>query len=285
MQKTTLPVLAMLFVFITAGNALATDEAAPQKAEEQALPETPTVAEEMKPNKYLKHLKGSLVSNFRSLYVSHGLADSAGWVWQPSGTIEFYGVGFNIWMNMPMDKEPSQGSINEIDYTIYYTITLYNLTINPYFLVITSYGNPKSLDYSYHTNIVPSLYVSYAYGPFSVFIDLEMYAYPSPAWALRGQFGLAVNCPLPKNFGVETSAMIGINNALYNKAHLGVDQAAITYFTYDLGVYWKPWRGLKIKPNVHFSTFLPEAFLKNPGGNIPTPVLYWGGVDLSYSFN
>ena len=60
----------------------------------------------------------SFISNFRSRYVSHAVADSVGWVWQPSATIEWYGLGFNVWSNFVIEDSADRGTFNEVDLTI-----------------------------------------------------------------------------------------------------------------------------------------------------------------------
>ncbi len=222
----------------------------------------------------------SFYSNFRSKYVTHALAASEGWVWQPSATIEWYGLGFNVWGNFVLDDEPDQGKLNEVDLTLYYDIKTHGFTIHPYFVAyLYPTNNKNSLDYSAYTDLLPSIQVAYSAGPVDIFADVETYVHPNPG-AVRAEFGIGLTEKLPWNFGIETSGLVGFDNSRYNNAVFNISDTTFDYFTYSIAFPWNPIKGLVVKPNAHVSAYFQQKF-RNAAKN---PVLVWGGIDLSYSF-
>jgi hypothetical protein len=236
--------------------------------------------ETRKKKSLLENVSASVTSNFRSKYVSHALADSLGWVWQPSATIEWYGLGFNAWGNFVLDDEADQGTFNEIDLTLYYDIKIYGFTIHPYFAAyLYPTDNKRSLDYSASTDLLPSIQVAYSAGPVDIFADVEVYAHPNPG-AVRAEFGIGVTEKLPLKFGIETSGLVGFDNSRYNKATFNISDTTFDYFTYSIAFPWNPIKGFVVKPNAYVSAYFQQKFRNAT----PYPVLMWGGVDFAYNF-
>ena len=243
----------------------------------QGIAETP---ESRREKSFVENISTSVYSNFRSRYVYEGLANSQGFVWQPSATIEIYGVGFNIWGNFVLNDEPDQGRMNEVDLTPYYNATIGNLTIHPYvMLCFYPTDNKNSLNYSAYTDVKPSLHLAYSLGAIDIVTELIFYAHPT-AGALLWDFGLGFQHELVDRLSIETTALFGLGNSRFNRNAFGSPQTRINRFEYSLGLAWNPWRGLVIKPNVHVSTLLPKRFRDA----VQTPVLVWGGLDLTYNF-
>lgn len=221
----------------------------------------------------------NFTSNFRSKYVTHALAASNGWVWQPSATVEFYHFGFNVWTNFVMEDSADKGEINEVDLTLYYDYKWHNLTIHPYFVAYTyPTSNKRSLDYSAYTDLLPSLHLSYAIGPMDIFADIEVYVHPTPG-AVRSEIGIGLTEKLPMKFAIETSGLIGFDNSRYNKATYNISDTTIDYFTYSIAFPWNPIKGFVVKPNANVSSYFQQKF-RNATAN---PVLLWGGIDFSYN--
>lgn len=247
-----------------------------QRRPAKAIPET---RETMKKKSISENLSASFYSNFRSKYVTHALAASRGWVWQPSATLEWYGAGFNVWGNFVLDDEPDQGKFNEIDLTLYYNIKIHGLTIHPYFAAyLYPTDNKKSLDYSAYTDLLPSIYLAYTLGPIDIFADVEVYVHPRPG-AVRSEIGIGFTEKLPLNFAIETSGLVGFDNSRYNKAIYKISDTTFDYFTYSIAFPWNPVKGLVIKPNAHVSAYFQQKFRDAT----PNPVLLWGGIDFAYN--
>ncbi|MFH1829594.1 MAG: hypothetical protein ABH871_02290 [Pseudomonadota bacterium] len=243
----------------------------------KAIPET---FESRREKSIVENLSFSVYSNFPSRYVYQAMASSDGFVWQPSATIELYGVGFNVWGNFVLADIPDQGKFNEVDLTLYYNVKIWGLTIHPYMLFcLYPTDNKRSLDYSAYTDIKPSLHLAYSLGPIDIFTELAVYLHPNKG-ALILDMGLGFQHEIVKNFGIETSALIGLGNSRFNRSNFNVSETKINHFAYSLGFPWNAVKGLLIKPNANVSAFFSQK-LRNA---VPYPVLVWGGVDLSYNF-
>jgi len=222
----------------------------------------------------------SVTSDFLSKYVFEGVASSRGWVWQPSATIEAYGVGFNVWGNFVMDNIPDQGKFNEIDLTLYYDFNYKGLNIHPFFLAcLYPTSNKVSLDYSAYSDLKPQLHVAYSLGPVDIYTDMMLYAHPTPG-AFDIDFGLGFQHNLAKRVGITTAAQISFGNSKYNNSQFGINKNRFHHFTYQLGLSVNPVKGLVIEPNINVAAFFSQQF-RNA---VRFPVLIWGGVDLTYNF-
>ena len=225
-----------------------------------------------------ENISYSFSSSFLSRYVSHSIADSQGWVWQPAATVEWYGLGFNVWSNFVIEDKADRGTFNEVDLTIYYDYKFHGLTIHPYFTAdIYPTNNKLSLDYSSNTDVLPSLHLSYALGPLDIFADLELYVHPNPG-ALKTEVGVGLTQKIVKNLAIETSGLVGIDNSKYNKAQFNVSDTTCDYFTYSIAFPWNPLKGLVIKPTANVSAFLQ----KDLRDATRYPVQVWGGLNFAY---
>ncbi len=226
----------------------------------------------------LDNISTSVESDFLSRYVTHSLACSDGWVWQPSATIEWYGFGFNVWANFVIEDIPDQGKFNEVDLTLYYDFKTHNFTIHPYFVAyLYPTSNKLSLDYSADTDILPALHLAYSAGPLDIFADVQVYAHPNPG-AVRTELGMGVTHKLPLKFGIEMSGLVGLNNAKYNRVVFNISETAFTYFTYSISFPWNPVKRLVLKPNAHVSAFFAQKFRDAT----QFPVQVWGGLNVAY---
>ena len=243
----------------------------------RGIAETP---ESRRAKELVENISYSLHSNFRSKYVTYGNAASASWVWEPSASIEWYGLGFNVWGNFVLADIPDQGKFNEIDLTLYYDIEIHGFTIHPYFTAwIYPTSNKNSLDFSSDTDLLPCIHLAYSVGPLSFFTDLQVYVHPNPG-AIRGDVGLGLTHKLPLKFAVQTSAMMGYANRTYNRASYNISDTTVNFFTYNLAFPWNPIKGFVVSPNIHVSTFFQQKFRSA----VRYPVLVWGGVDFAYNF-
>lgn len=236
--------------------------------------------ESRKEKSLAENISYSVSSDFRSRYVSHSLAASDGWVWQPAATIEWYGLGFNVWGNFVLDDIPDQGKLNEVDLTLYYDFHIAGFTIHPYFAsYLYPTSNERSLDYSAYTDLLPAIHLAYSAGPLDIFTDVQIYVHPTPG-AVRAEFGLGLTHKLPLKFGIQTSAIMGFGNSKYNRSVFNISENALNYFTYNIAFPWNPIKGFVVSPNAHVSTFFAQKFRDAT----QYPVLVWGGIDFAYNF-
>ncbi len=214
-------------------------------------------------------------------YVSFGQPFSEGAVWQPSGSVEYRGLGFNIWANFVLDNEPNQGQFNEVDLTLYYDLKLGNFTIHP-FMVVVFYPNadPASLDYSNAEDYEPSLHMAYALGPFDLFVDATLYLVRKPG-RFKMKTGLGYRKMLYDGVRVNTYLLLGFANGRYNQTPETDPGTRLNYFEYSFELIFRPWgKGFSVKPNIQFSNILPDALRKTADD----PTIVWGGVELVYEF-
>jgi hypothetical protein len=226
------------------------------------------------------HCSLSIESDFRSQYVSYGIVYSNGWVWEPSATFEWKGLGFTLWGNFVMNDETDQGKFDEFDFILYYDIDVKGLTIHPYFGTYVYPADDKnSLDSSSLTDIEPSLYLSYKLGPIDIFLDFNLYVHPIPG-AARGETGIVLTEKLPLNFSLVTSGLVGFSDSKYNRYTFRVTDTTFPYFTYMLAFPWEPLRGFIIRPNGHVTAYFQQKFRDKVKYRIPL----WGGIDFIYNF-
>jgi len=236
----------------------------------------------MKKKSFLENISTSVESDFLSKYVFQGTASSAGWVWQPSATIEAYGFGFNAWGDFVMGDIPDQGKINEVDLTLYYDIKVWGLTIHPYMLFcLYPTSNKLSLDYSAYSDIKPSMHLAYSIGPVSVYADLEVYVHPTPG-ALTLDLGLGLQHEIVHRLGISTCGQVGIANSRFNRGTFNINKTKFNYFEYSLSLPWNAIKGFVVEPNINVSVLLSQELRDAAPGQLP--VLVWGGVDLIYNF-
>ena len=170
----------------------------------------------------VENLSFSATSDFLSKYVYEGAALSCGWVWEPSATIEAYGLGFNAWGNFVMDDIPDQGNFNEIDLILYYNYNIIGFDIQPFFQTcLYPTSNKISLDYSSYTDLEPGLHLAYTLGPVDIYSDLKVYVDPNPG-ALVLDLGLGFQHQIVKRVGISTAAQITFGNSKYNNSQYGV---------------------------------------------------------------
>jgi len=230
-----------------------------------------------------RNLRYRLASYVTTQYVSFGKPFSRGAVWQPSGSIEWKGLGFNIWSNFVINRGPNEGQFNELDLTLYYDIKIDNLTIHPFMLVVF-YPNadPGSFDYSDTEDYEPSLHLAYSMDKFHLFMDATLYLVNRPG-RFKVKTGLGYRDDITDHLQIETYGLLGIANGRYNKTATTDPGAQINYFEYSLGLVWHPWvdlKGLTIEPNIQFSTTLSNAVKKTTDD----PTLIWGGIEVVYRF-
>lgn len=229
---------------------------------------------------FAESLSYSVNSDFLSKYVYEGEASSRSWVWQPSATIEAYGLGFNAWGNFVLADIPDQGRFNEIDLTLYYNYNYKNLSVQPFFIAcIYPTANKISLDYSASTDMKPSLHLAYTLGPIDIYTDVQLYVHPTPG-AVIWDMGLGFQHKIVKDVAISTAAQISFGNAEYNNSQFQVKENKVQQFTYELSVSITPVKGFVIEPNINVAAFFSQV-LRDA---VAYPVLVWGGVDFTYNF-
>lgn len=231
-----------------------------------------------------EHLLIDVTSSLNSQYVSKELPDSKGPVWQPSATVEFYGVGFNVWSNFVLGDEANQGQFNEVDFTAYYTAHIGKLTLHPYFAYfVYPNGNPASLDYTSASQIEADLYIQYNVGDFDLFGRMRT-RLKHVAGQIYANVGVGYNHAFPCGMTLIASGLLNMGDSQYLTSQYGPTDTNIDAISFMLGASWKVY-GVTFRPNAHVAIHVvPEIRRKirqNP--NLDT-YLVWGGLDLSYDF-
>ncbi|MDX1387189.1 MAG: hypothetical protein R3257_06330 [bacterium] len=225
-----------------------------------------------------EHFGLGVYSDIDSRYVWHGLLSSEGAVWQPSFTVEYYGVGFNVWANFPLIGGPNQGQFNEVDFTLYYNKEFKKFTFHTWiYTALYPNGNPTSLDFGV-ASLEWDLHISRPVGPILLFTDLGIRFVSAPG-SVFWDVGVGYAKTLPLKFAVETSASFAIANGKFTKAHIAETGGTVPYqFEASLAFPWRPLKGFTVTPKMFISTLL-NSTIRAATAN---PTLIWGGVSLSY---
>ncbi|MBT3181574.1 MAG: hypothetical protein HN337_03580 [Deltaproteobacteria bacterium] len=233
----------------------------------------------------MEHLMFEIDSDFESLYVSKELRCSRGPVWQASGTVEFYGLGFNVWSNFVLNDEPNQGEFNEVDLTTYYTFHIHDLTIHPYFVfMVFPNGNPASLDYSSESIIEADLYLQYDLWKFDFFGRMRTRLKPN-AGSIYAHVGVGFHHDFNDMVTIETSTHLGMGDSKYLTSAYGQRDANVDALAFVVAVPLEVVRGFTLRPHfnavVHVIPSIRRAIRANPNQK---SYLIWGGLDLAYNF-
>lgn len=208
-----------------------------------------------------------------SQYLWHGIPLSAGTVLQSSEYIEYYGVGFSLWSNLVLNDETNQGNVNEIDYTLYYAGQWKDFCFQP---AITFYTYPS--DSTADTGEI-LLGLGYTLGPIEIFSNtsVDVIEYDG---ALFAELGVGFNRQLVGPLSMDTSAVIGVGNATFNRAYLADVGTEFNLVEFSLALPIDVWRALTLTPHVHLSSTPSEA-LRTQGSD---PTIIWGGLKIGYAF-
>lgn len=226
-----------------------------------------------------EHLIISAESAFYSQYIWRGLAASRGFVWQPAVTLEYYGVGFNVWANFPVAPQPNQGEFNEVDLTLYYNREVKKFRLATWFdLELYPNGNPKSLDTG-QTTLEWGLRVERPVGPVFLFSELVagiVYARGAVFWDM----GLGYKQELPWNFAIRTTASFAIANGTFTSAYVAPVGTVPFQFEWSLAFPWTPLSGWSFTPKMAVSTLL-DTDLRAASGD---PTIVWGGLVVAFTW-
>jgi len=230
-----------------------------------------------RPARKIKKFGFGVYSDIFSLYVWRGLKSSRGAVWQPSFSVEYYGLGFNTWANFPLTSQPNQGQFNEVDLTLYFHRIFRKITFHTWvYGVLHPNNNPLSLDAG-KASFEWDLHLSRPVGPVILFTDLFV-RLVTAAGSTYWDMGVGYRKELPLNFAIETSGLFALANGKFTKAHIA-DVGTVPYlFEFSLAFPWNPIGGFTVTPKMFVSTMLAGS-VRAPTAN---PTLVWGGISLSY---
>jgi len=230
--------------------------------------------------KFTEHLAFSVHMDFYSRYVWRGFAASQGPVWQPSFTFSFYGVGISVWANFVMGNEPNQGEFNEVDFYLFYHRKVKNLVIDASLLNVLYPGVNSLSDDAGNPSLEFDLLLSYALGPIDVFSFLAVRFISAPG-SIYWEGGLGYQKKLPKNFILQTSALVAVGDGRFNEFHVAPGVGTqLNLFEFNLSFDWMPYRGVHLVPSVQVSTLLPQA-IRDQIDHDPTIVR--GGLSFIYN--
>ncbi len=216
-------------------------------------------------------------SDFYSRYMWHGIPFSQGAVWQPSATVEYHGVGFNVWTNFVLSEDPNQGEFNEVDFTLYYGRTVRKLDIQ-FSLLGSVFINEEPGSLNTGPNSFESiLALSHPLGPISLFTNLNV-GFLNPGGTIFWDFGVSFHHDLPLHFSLETSILFGLGDSRFNRAYFGVDGTKANLLECSLAFPWEPIKRLSITPSMTVSTLLTTA-LRSAAAD---PTIVWGGLSIAY---
>ncbi len=228
--------------------------------------------------KIVGHFSSSVHSDFFSRYVWRGLASSLGPVWQPSVTLEFYGVGLGAWANFVLSDEPNQGQFNEVDLTLSYHREIRRLSVSTWLVLeLFPNGDPASLNFS-PTTLEYDLYLAHPVGPIHFFTDFSVLLVPV-AGAIYWDLGIGYERNLGLNFKIKTSALFGMGDGRFNKFYIADVGTKANLFDYSLAFPWNPLKHWEFVPAMHVSVILAPSLREV----LADPTIVWGGLSVNYS--
>ncbi len=225
------------------------------------------------------HFGAGVYSDFLSEYVWRGLSSSRSAVWQPSFSLEYYGVGFNLWANMPIAPQPNQGQFNEIDLTLYYKNNWKMINFHTWVYGVL-YPNKDALSRDAGTPSMEwDLHISAPVGPIYLFTDFSL-RLVTAAGSVYWDLGVGYQEKLPYNFAIDASVFFALANGKFTEAHVAPVGTVPYQVEFSLAFPWKPVAGLTLTPRMSVSTLLTSGL--RAGSSDPT--IIWGGLSVGYEF-
>jgi uncharacterized protein (TIGR02001 family) len=206
--------------------------------------------------------KGPAVSadvTVASKYVWRGLRLTDDPVLQPSLTVDYKGLGLNIWGNTDLtDVNGTPGEINELDYTLSYSFSVDKVDLS---IGVIQYTFP-------HTDFEPTTEI-YGTAGLSVLLSptVSVYYDSDEVGGLYGTFGVSHSFPLGEVIkgispSLDLSGSIAYATSDWNEGYYGVDSSGLVdlLLTASLSVPIDEY--LSLAPFVSFSQVM-DSDLKN----------------------
>lgn len=214
--------------------------------------------------------------DFRSGYVERGLLIIDRPVVQPFMWVSGGVASLYVWSNITLG-ETSDGSRPQIlDVELTRAHEWKNLTIEPSIRTVF-YRDPLSFYSS--RSIEGWLYLSYAVGPFRLFVNqsLDVLAYKG---AYFGEAGIRFERRVSPRMEVGSSFNTGWASSTFNDAYLGVKKSALNFTGVEswLNVYLK--QHFYIGPHFQFSTTLDRALR----AELARPTPFFVGLSIGVQF-
>lgn len=185
--------------------------------------------------------------DYCSRYVWRGMAFSSGSVLQPSAAVEYAGFTASVFGNFALADEASRHQFNELDYTLCYEKSWGGLTVSPSVQVYTFPNQPGVPN----TGEV-AVTVSYARGGFTLFTS-QYVDFMEYGGAYFGLAGVSYGHALGADLDFTATLSCGWASNRFNEAYFGVPDSALNLATAELGLEWRPLKGITVRPHAGWS--------------------------------
>jgi hypothetical protein len=214
-------------------------------------------------------------SDFNARYVFRGLAYSRGSVGQSRAWLEASRLTLYGWTNLVLDPQPSQESLDEVDFGVSYAHPAKGLLLEPALDVFVYRGPPP---FSLPSTAEASLRVSRPLGPARAYvkqtIDLRSYR-----GAYFGEAGLVSSHALGRDVTLAATLSVGWASARFNQAYLGVAKRAVNVAAAELALSYAPSERFQLRPHVAL-TRVPDRQLS---GALAEPRIFNFGLAVGIS--
>jgi hypothetical protein len=205
--------------------------------------------------------KGPAVSadvTVASKYVWRGLRLTDDPVLQPSLTVDYKGLGLNIWGNTDLtDVNGTPGEINELDYTLSYSFSVDKVDLS---IGVIQYTFP-------HTDFEPTTEI-YGTAALDVLLSpaLSIYWDTDQVGGVYGTLGISHSFALGEVRGIspslDLSGSIGFASSNWNEGYYGVDSSGLVDLLLTASLSIPIDEYLSLAPFVSFSQVI-DSDLKN----------------------
>ena len=199
-------------------------------------------------------------------------------VFQPSVTVGYEGLSFNIWGNRDTTDVNNQGgNFTEIDYTVDYSWTWKGLDLST-----------GAIYYDFPHSSAPETVEVYGAVAVDTLLSPSFTLYWDVDEADGGYASFAIGHTFPDvwqpaenvSMSVDLSGSVGFASANWNNFYYGVDKSAFTDALVSLGLPVQFGERWSLTPAVNFSQLLDDDIRDT----FSDQSNFWAGVTLSYSF-
>ncbi len=238
-------------------------------------------SEETKPQPVQEssHMSMELDVTYDGKYIWRGINTVDGDVLQPSGTVSYGGLSFNIWANMDLDNVNGQsGDFTEVDLTLDYTWSM-----DP---VDVSVGG---IYYTFpHSGQAPSTIEMYVGAEYDAPLSPSLTWYYDTKEADGSYLSLDVGHSFDNiwragedvSVGASLDASVAYGSSNFNDYYYGTDSNGFTDALFTLSFPVSMPHDFSLTPAIKYSTLL-DSDIRN---NMSDEDNLWAGITVSYGF-
>ncbi len=238
-------------------------------------------------------LGGSVEMAFMSGYLEQGMLINDEAVWQPSLTLEAYGLAFNVWGNFDFTKAYSDEApaFTEAVYTISYSGQLAPLAYSIGFSRNTYPNSSEEEECGEECYLRRRLKPSHALYGYVEYPDLLVVPALTAEYTFNWeesfylQFALTHEREISQELAAELTAALGWGSADFHSVNYNEHQAALNEAALTVALLWSPVEDLTLKASLTYSYLVDKDVAdtaKECGFKSPAAMV--GGLTLEWQF-